>query len=74
MKDLADSGDTFRPLVWNPAEAYRLLKRLPLLEACGLLVRLPDWWHRRPRPRVTVTIGEKRQSRFGADAQRNPRQ
>ncbi len=68
VKDLVDSGDIFHPLAWSPAEAHRLLKSLPLLEASGLLVRLPDWWRKRPRPRVTVTIGEKRQSRFGADA------
>jgi hypothetical protein len=30
----------------------------------GLLVRLSNWWRKRPRPRVTVTIGEKKQSRF----------
>lgn len=68
VKELVESGDLFHPLAWSPAEAYRLLKNLPLLEASGLLVRLPDWWRKRPRPRVTVTIGEKRQSRFGADA------
>jgi non-specific serine/threonine protein kinase len=68
VKDLVDSGDIFHPLAWSPPEAYRLLKNVPRLEACGLLVRLPDWWHKRPRPRVAVTIGEKRQSRFGVDA------
>jgi non-specific serine/threonine protein kinase len=68
VKELVDSGDVFHPLAWSPAEAHHFLKNLPLLEASGLLVRLPDWWRKRPRPRVTVTIGEKRQSRFGADA------
>ncbi|MBL0714159.1 MAG: DEAD/DEAH box helicase [Desulfosarcina sp.] len=29
---------------------------------------LPDWWRKRPRPRVTVAIGEKKQGRFGAEA------
>lgn len=65
--ELVDSGDVFHPLAWTPDEAYRLLKNVPLLEESGLLVRLPDWWRKRPRPRVAVTIGEKRQSRFGAD-------
>ena len=68
VKELVDSGDIFHPLAWTPAEAYRLLTSVPLLEESGLLVRLPDWWRKRPRPRVAVTIGEKKQSRFGADS------
>ncbi|MBN2289440.1 MAG: DEAD/DEAH box helicase [Candidatus Glassbacteria bacterium] len=68
VKEMVDSGDVFHPLAWTPGEAYRLLKNVPLLEESGLLVRLPDWWRKRPRPRVTVAIGEKKQSRFGADA------
>ncbi|MBS1269297.1 MAG: RNA polymerase-associated protein RapA [Gammaproteobacteria bacterium] len=68
VKEMVDSGDVFHSLAWTPGEAYRLLKNVPLLEQSGLLVRLPDWWRKRPRPRVTVTIGEKRQSRFGTDA------
>jgi non-specific serine/threonine protein kinase len=67
VKELVDSGDVFHPLAWTPPEAYRLLKNVPLLEESGLLVRLPDWWRKRPRPRVTVTIGEKRRSRLGTD-------
>ncbi len=68
VKNLVDSGDVFHPLPWTPEEAYRLLKNVPLLEESGLLVRLPDWWRKRPRPRVAVTIGEKKQSKFGIDA------
>jgi non-specific serine/threonine protein kinase len=68
VRELVDSGDVFHPLAWTPGEAYRLLKNVPLLEESGILVRLPDWWRKRPRPRVAVTIGEKTQSRFGADA------
>jgi SNF2 family DNA or RNA helicase len=68
VKELVDSGDIFHPLAWTPGEAYRLLKSVPLLEESGLLVRLPDWWKKRPRARVAVTIGEKKQSRFGAGA------
>lgn len=68
VKELVDSGEIFHPLAWTPGEAYRLLKNVPLLEESGLLVRLPDWWRKRPRPRVAVTIGEQRQSRFGLDA------
>ena len=41
---LVDSGEVFQPLAWTPAEAYELLSDEPVLEECGLLVRLPDWW------------------------------
>jgi non-specific serine/threonine protein kinase len=67
VQELFDSGDLFRPLAWTPEQAYRLLQESPLLEENGLLVRLPDWWSKRPRPRVSVTIGDLNQSRFGAD-------
>jgi non-specific serine/threonine protein kinase len=40
---------------------------VPVLEESGVLVRLPDWWRKRPKPRVNVTIGDKETSRFGAD-------
>ncbi len=68
VREMVDSGDIFHPLAWSPNEAYRLLKSLPVLEESGLLVRLPDWWRKRPRPRVTVTIGQKKRSRLGLEA------
>ena len=68
IKELIDSGDVFHPLAWTPAEAYRLLKDASVLEESGLLVRIPDWWRKRPRPQVAITLGEKKQGRFGVDA------
>jgi superfamily II DNA or RNA helicase len=57
VKELLESGDIYHPLAWTPDEAYLLLKDLPLLEESGLVVRLPDWWKKRPRPKVQVSIG-----------------
>ena len=68
VKELVDTGDLYQPLAWTPREAYRFLKEVPLLEESGILVRLPDWWKKRPRPRVGVTIGDKRQKKFDAQA------
>ncbi len=69
VKKLVESGDVFHPLAWTPDEAYLLLKNVQLLEESGLLVRLPDWWRKRPRPRVSVTIGgTKKRSRFNTNA------
>jgi len=68
VKELMDSGDLYQPLAWTPRAAYRFLQDIPVLEESGVLVRVPDWWKKRPRPRVGVTIGEKRRKRFDADA------
>jgi non-specific serine/threonine protein kinase len=67
VRELIESGDIYQPLAWTPPQAYRFLKEVPLLEDSGVLVRLPDWWKKRPRPRVSVTIGDNRQKRFDAD-------
>jgi non-specific serine/threonine protein kinase len=57
VKELVESGDIYHPLAWTPEEAYPFLKNVPALEESGLVVRLPDWWKRRPRPRVQIAIG-----------------
>ena len=64
--ELVESGDLFQPLAWSPQQAHRFLKEVPLFEESGILVRLPNWWKHRPRPQVSVTIGDKRQSKFDA--------
>ena len=67
LRELVESGDIYEPLAWSPPEAYEFLKAVPLLEQNGIAVRLPDWWKKRPRPRVGVTIGENKQKKFSAD-------
>ncbi|MFH1266549.1 MAG: DEAD/DEAH box helicase, partial [Planctomycetota bacterium] len=67
VKELVDSGDIYQPLAWRPGEAYRFLKEVPVFEESGVLVRLPDWWKKRPRPQVGITVGEKRQKKFDAN-------
>ncbi len=59
VKELLESSDIYHPLAWTPEEAYPFLKDLPDLEGSGLVVRLPDWWKKRPRPKVQVAIGSK---------------
>ncbi|MBI4564902.1 MAG: DEAD/DEAH box helicase [Planctomycetes bacterium] len=69
VKDLIESAEVFHPLRWTPCEAYRFLKDAHVLEECGLLVRMPDWWTKRPpRVHVGVTIGDKKQARFNAQS------
>ena len=68
VRDLANSGTIYRPLVWPAEQAYRFLQSVPDLERCGLTVRVPNWWRKRPRPRVAVTIGAETPPRLDAAA------
>ncbi len=68
IKDLVDTGDIYHPLAWSPGEAYEFLRDAPQYEHCGVVVRLPDWWKKRSRPRASVTIGEKMNKNFSADS------
>ena len=68
VRELVESGEVFHPQAWTPEEAYRLLKDASLLDESGVLMRLPDWWRKRPRPKVSVTVGEKSKGRLGMDA------
>src|SRR5207248_3590825 len=68
VRDLYDSGELWEPLAWTPNEAHRFLKEVPRLEAAGIVVRVPDWWKKRPRAQVAVRVGEKAPSRLGLDA------
>jgi non-specific serine/threonine protein kinase len=65
---LVDSGEIYQPLAWPAYLAHKFLQTVPSLEDCGLTVRIPNWWKKRPRPQVSVTIGQNRQSKFGVDA------
>jgi SNF2 family DNA or RNA helicase len=68
IKDLVDTGDIYHPLAWSPEEAYSFLKDAPQYEQCGVVVRLPDWWKKRTRPRAGVTIGERKKNSLNADS------
>ena len=68
VRGLVDSREIFHPLAWTPTEAFRFLTEAPLIEESGILVKVPDWWRARPRPRISVAIGEKKLNHFGADA------
>ncbi len=68
VRALVNSGAIYQPTAWTPDRAYRLLLSVPALEESGLMVRLPDWWRRRPRPQVSVSIGGRKPSMLGIDA------
>ena len=70
LKAMVDAGEIFHPLRWTPREAFQLLTDLPLLEAAGVVVRVPGTWraNRPPRPQVNATVGGKTPSGLGKDA------
>ncbi len=70
MRELVDSGDVYHPLRWTPGEAHRFLREIPLYEQAGVVVRMPDWWsaRNRPRPKVSVSVGGKAPSTLGMSA------
>ncbi|MDT8440764.1 MAG: DEAD/DEAH box helicase [Desulfuromonadales bacterium] len=59
VNDLLESNDIYHPLAWTPEEAFLFLKEVQSLEESGLVVRLPDWWKKRPRPKARITVGSK---------------
>jgi non-specific serine/threonine protein kinase len=70
MRELVDTGDVYHPLSWTPRQAHRFLCETELYEQAGVVVRLPDWWsaRNRPRPKVSVSVGSKAPSSLGMEA------
>ena len=70
VRALVDTGDVYHPLSWTPREAHRFLCEVAMYEEAGLVVRLPDWWRptRRPRPKVSVLVGDTAPSTLGMSA------
>lgn len=62
LRELIESHDIYRSLAWTPVEAYEFLQSIPQLEMCGLVVRGPNWWKKRAKPRVLVTLGSQKNS------------
>ena len=68
VRELIDSGDVFHPLVWTPGETHAFLSEIPIYEECGLLAQLPNWWRKRSRPQVQVSLDAGKGGAVGMDA------
>jgi non-specific serine/threonine protein kinase len=68
VRELLASGELYEMLTWTPRQAYRFLKDVPALEAAGLMVRVPDFWRSRRRPKAVVTIGSESPGLLTAEA------
>lgn len=67
VKGLVDSGTIFEAVAWTVHEAHRFLKDIPLMEASGVIIRVPNWWNAQkpPRLKAEVHLGEKPASMLG---------
>lgn len=68
VKALVETKELYQPLAWPVNKAYTFLKAVPELEESGLSVRVPNWWKRRSRPQVAITIGSKKRPTLGVNA------
>ncbi len=63
-----ESGEMFHALRLSSDEAYEFLKSIPVIEGCGVMCRVPNWWRRRySSVSLTVTLGEKKAAVLGFD-------
>ena len=66
---LVDSHEVFHAVAWTAAEAYALLRAVPDLQAAGIRVHVPDWWHAAPpSPQLRVQLGAGAPVSLGLDA------
>jgi len=70
VEEMLESRQLFQALAWTPAEAYRLVRDLVVLQDCGIVVKVPDWWSggRPARATVTVTIDADKPASVGVGA------
>ena len=68
LQDLVSSAEIYQPLAWSANKAYQFLCSIPQMEESGLSIRIPNWWKRRPRPQISVTIGSSLQPRLGVSS------
>ncbi len=65
VQQLLSNAEIYQPLAWTVNKAYQFLSSIPHLEESGLQVRIPNWWKRKPRPQVKITISGSVQPALG---------
>ena len=70
LKAMVDSAEIFHPLRWMPQDAFALLRDAEILEAAGIVVRMPARWRagRPTRAQVVATVGAATPAGLGKDA------
>ncbi|MDR1000490.1 MAG: DEAD/DEAH box helicase [Clostridiales bacterium] len=65
ISDLVESGELFSPLKFQPEDAYTFLREVPLYEDCGIICRIPDFWKRKAKSRLSLSLGSNEPSVLG---------
>ena len=67
VRNLVDSGSIFEATAWTAQEAHRFLQDIPLMEASGIIIRVPNWWspQKPPRLKVEMHLGGRPRSMLG---------
>ena len=56
VAELIETRAIYRAQAWSAHQAWQFLREVPLLQNCGVIVRLPDWWAKRSRPKISTTV------------------
>ena len=66
--EFVEKGELFHPLRLTADEAYQILKEVPLIEACGIVCRIPNWWKKNAYGiTMSVNLGEEKPTLLGLD-------
>ncbi|MCL2033832.1 MAG: DEAD/DEAH box helicase [Oscillospiraceae bacterium] len=65
MTGLVESGELFSPLKFEPGDAYDFLREVPLYEECGIVCRIPDFWKRKAKSKLSLSLGSKEPAALG---------
>ncbi len=66
---LFESGELFHPLPWTSTQAFEFLQQVTLLENCGILCRIPDWWNREASSmKINISMHDTAPSLLGMDS------
>ncbi len=55
LEELINSQAVYKPCAWNTRQAYRFLEAAPVLENCGIEMRIVNLWKTQP-PRVELEV------------------
>ena len=69
LKEMLASGEIFHPLALSVRDAHTFLNEVETYKEAGIMCRIPDWWRKKHnRPRLSVSVGDKKPSLFGMDS------
>lgn len=68
IEEFVEKGELFHPLRLTADEAYQILKEVPMIEECGIICRIPNWWKRNAYGiTMSVSLGEEKPPLLGLD-------